>query len=129
MVLEKGLAIPAGQLDGNVLDHPSPGDQGGETGSSFGHHSLQRTPEELLKTVARLEEELRGRTLMLADAAHDLKTPLAVVAGYIEVLLGEKIGALNDRQRQILIESQSNCTRLQRFVQDFLTLAALETGK
>ncbi|MHB8652812.1 MAG: sensor histidine kinase [Terriglobia bacterium] len=126
---DKGLAIPAGHLDGNVLDHPSPRDQGGETGSSFGYHSLQGTPEELRKTVARLEEELRGRTLMLADAAHDLKTPLAVVAGYIEVLLGEKIGALNGRQKQILIESQSNCTRLQTFVQDFLTLAALETGK
>jgi signal transduction histidine kinase len=129
MPRDKGLAIPADSLDGEVLDTPSRG--GGELNidSDFDPRASQGTPEELLKTIARLEEELRGRTVMLAAAAHELKTPLAIVAGYIEVLLGEKPGALNDRQRQILVESQSNCGRLQRFIQNFLTLAALETGK
>ena len=91
--------------------------------------SVRETPAELLKTIARLEEELRGRTVILAAAAHELKTPLSIVAGYIEVLLGGKPGPLNERQKQILAESQANCGRLQRFIQNFLTLAALETGK
>jgi two-component system sensor histidine kinase/response regulator len=85
--------------------------------------------EELLKTIARLQEEIRRRTITLAAAAHELRTPLAVVAGYIELLLTEKPGPLNTRQRQILADSQSNCARLQRFIEDFLTLGALETGK
>jgi two-component system sensor histidine kinase/response regulator len=87
------------------------------------------TLEELLKTIARLQEEIRRRTVTLAAAAHELRTPLAVVAGYVELLLTEKPGALNTRQRQILADSQSNCERLQRSIQDFLTLGALEAGK
>jgi NtrC-family two-component system sensor histidine kinase KinB len=129
MARDKGLAVPVDNLDGDILDRPSPDGGGINMDSDFGPRTSQGTPEELLKTIARLEEELRGRTVMLASAAHELKTPLAIVAGYIEVLLGEKPGPLNDRQRQILVESQSNCGRLQRFIQNFLTLAALETGK
>ena len=129
MMRDKGLAVPTDHTDADILNLPPPRGEEVETDSSFSQQDLQRTPEELLKIVARLQKELHGRTIMLADAAHDLKTPLAIVAGYIEVLLGEKLGALNYRQKQILGESQSNCARLQRFVQDFLTLAALETGK
>jgi signal transduction histidine kinase len=66
--------------------------------------------------------------MALATAAHRLKTPLAIISGYIELLLSEKSGALIDRQRQILGDSLENCKRLERFVQDFLTYSALETG-
>ena len=91
--------------------------------------AAHETPAELLKTIARLEEDVRGRTVILASAAHELKTPLAIVAGYIDLLLDGKPGALNKAQRQILEESRANCVRLQKFIQNFLTLGAVETGK
>jgi two-component system sensor histidine kinase ResE len=65
----------------------------------------------------------------LASAAHEMKTPLAIITGYIELLLSEKPGALNDRQRRALKDSHANCRRLQRVIEDFLTWSALETGK
>jgi signal transduction histidine kinase len=85
--------------------------------------------KEMLEASARLKEEVDRRTVALASAAHEIKTPLAIIAGYIEHLLSEKPGALNDQQRRALKDSHVNCKRLQRVIQDFLTWSALETGK
>jgi signal transduction histidine kinase len=89
---------------------------------------LPRLYQELLQTNLRMKEEAHRRTIALATAAHRLKTPLAIISGYIELLLSQKPGPLIGRQLQILEESQANCERLQRFIQDFLTYSALETG-
>ena len=48
--------------------------------------------------------------------------------GYVELLQSEKLGSLNDRQREVLRDMQSSGKRLQQFIQDFLTYSALETG-
>lgn len=75
-----------------------------------------------------LEEEKGRHTVALATAAHELKTPLAIIAGYIELLLSQKPGPLNDGQRQILEDSHLNCARLRQFIQDFLAYSTVETG-
>jgi signal transduction histidine kinase len=85
--------------------------------------------KDLLEAYARQEKEIRQRTIALATMAHELKTPLAIIIGYIELLLSQRGGSLNDRQRQILEDSQSNCARLQKFIQDYLAYSALEAGK
>lgn len=74
-------------------------------------------------------EQNQRRTVALATAAHELKTPLAVLSGYLELLQGPELGPLTERQQQVLSEARLNCARLQRFIQDFLTYSALETGK
>jgi signal transduction histidine kinase len=84
---------------------------------------------ELLEINQRLEEENRRRTMALGAAAHQLKTPLAIISGYIELLMDGKPGALNDRQAQILHESQFNCSRLSQYIEEFLSYSALEVGK
>ncbi|MFB3921492.1 MAG: sensor histidine kinase [Terriglobia bacterium] len=89
---------------------------------------LTRRYQELVEFNSKLQEETQRRTIALATAAHRLKTPLAIISGYIEVLQSQKPGALAERQLQILEDARENCERLQRFVQDFLTYSALETG-
>src|ERR1019366_3527939 len=48
----------------------------------------------------------------LASAAHELKTPLAIMGGYLHLLLAEKLGPLNARQVEVLSEIQANGVRL-----------------
>lgn len=85
--------------------------------------------KDLLEAYGRQEREIGQRTMALATMAHELKTPLAIIVGYIELLLSQRAGPLSDRQRQILEDCQSNCARLQKFVQDYLVYSALEAGK
>jgi two-component system, sensor histidine kinase and response regulator len=85
--------------------------------------------KDMLEQFARLQEQVQQRTVGLASAAHELKTPLAIIGGYIEHLLGEKPGPLTEQQRRALRDAHSNCKRLQRFIQDFMAFSSLETGK
>jgi signal transduction histidine kinase len=77
----------------------------------------------------QLQERFLRTNNALASAAHDLKTPLAILNGYVELLQSEKLGELNDRQREVIGDMRSNGQRLQHFIEDFLSYSVLETGK
>ncbi|HLP42098.1 MAG TPA: PAS domain-containing sensor histidine kinase, partial [Fibrobacteria bacterium] len=63
----------------------------------------------------------------VANASHELKTPLSSLKGYAETLLE---GALdNDKVRRPFVEKiQANALRLERLVQDLLHLSRLEAN-
>jgi two-component system sensor histidine kinase/response regulator len=87
------------------------------------------TYRNLLAAYLRLQEVNRQKTVFLASAAHELKTPLAVMKGYYDLLLSGSLGKLAERQREMLQESKESCDRLVRLVSMFLNYSALESGK
>lgn len=89
--------------------------------------ALTTAPE--LQEYTELRERYLRTTNALASAAHDLKTPLAILNGYVELLQSGKLGELNDRQNEVLRDMHSNGQRLQRYIQDFLSFSVLETGQ
>jgi len=89
----------------------------------------ETTYRNLLAAYLRLQEVNRQKTVFLASAAHELKTPLAVIKGYYDLLLSGSLGKLTDKQRDILQESKESCERLVRLVSMFLNYSALESGK
>lgn len=105
-----------------------------------GHSGVEHTVQELLQereityrnllaAYLRLQEVNRQKTVFLASAAHELKTPLAVIKGYYDLLLSSSLGKLTEKQRDILQESKDSCERLVRLVSMFLNYSALESGK
>jgi two-component system, OmpR family, phosphate regulon sensor histidine kinase PhoR len=93
--------------------------------------SLQIIPfgveEKLLmsRDITRLEAVARVRRDFIANVSHELKTPLTVLAGFIETLTDVE---MDGRQRQrclALMREQANS--MQRLVEDLLTLSALES--
>ena len=95
-----------------------------ERGTKTAKRSRRRTDAEPQPAQAEFER----RTLALASAAHELKTPLAILNGYADLLLGEKLGALNPKQREVLQEMQATRMRLQHFIEDFLNYSVIATG-
>ncbi len=74
-------------------------------------------------------ETLEDSLFPLVSAAHEFKTPLVVMLGYTELLQGGSVGALNEKQREMLGEIQENAERLQRLIQDLLLLCELRAAK
>jgi signal transduction histidine kinase len=83
----------------------------------------------MTRELEQLRDRFRKTTNALASAAHDLKTPLAILNGYIELLQSQKLGPLNERQREVMGDMFSSGQRLQQFILDFLTFSVLETGE
>src|SRR5579859_7457747 len=74
------------------------------------------SPENLLQEYKQLRERFQRTTNALGSAAHDLKTPLSILNGYVELLQSEKLGPVSDRQREVLREMQASGQRLQQFI-------------
>ncbi len=87
------------------------------------------TYRNLLAAYLKLQEVNRQKTVFLGSAAHELKTPLAVIKGYYDLLLTGSLGRLTEKQRDIVEESKESCERLIRLVSMFLNYSALESGK
>lgn len=76
-----------------------------------------------LTHLKRLETVRRD---FVANASHELKTPLTVIAGYAETLLTDHRDA--DLTRRFAETILSNARRMQRLVDDQLDLARIESG-
>ena len=81
------------------------------------------------EAIASMERFNQMKDDFLSVASHELRTPLSVINGFAEILVREKLGALNDEQkrrvRKILMQGQ----RLNRIVDELLDLSRIRSGK
>ena len=78
-------------------------------------------------TLAEKVETMRRD--FVANVSHELKSPLTVVAGFLETLTDSGV-KLDERRRQGYLEMMCEHTlRMQRLVEDLLTLSALEASR
>lgn len=73
--------------------------------------------------IRRLEGVRRD---FVANASHELKTPLTSIRGYTETLLGDDLP--DETRRDFLETVRQNAIRLQRIVDDLLDLSRIESG-
>jgi two-component system, OmpR family, phosphate regulon sensor histidine kinase PhoR len=93
--------------------------------------SIQIVPfgvaEKLLisRDITRIEAVAKMRRDFIANVSHELKTPLTVIAGFLETL--QELD-LDDKQRARFLQLMQEQSRsMQRLVEDLLTLSALES--
>ncbi len=94
---------------------------------------LERTLREQNVQLSAANTELRRldvvKSAFVSIAAHELRTPLASIAGYVEMLLDGDAGELTPRQHEYLGIIESSAERLLRITRDLLDLARIESGR
>jgi signal transduction histidine kinase len=68
----------------------------------------------------------RRKDNFLANVSHELRSPLVTMLGYTDLLLAEKMGPVNDRQRQCLQVARSSGKRLRAFIEELLDFSRFE---
>jgi signal transduction histidine kinase len=79
--------------------------------------------------AAALRQADRIKSEFLAAMSHDFRSPLTVVRGAVELLLGERPGSLTTAQRELAESAERNVRRLEDFTAQLLEMARLEDGQ
>jgi signal transduction histidine kinase len=79
--------------------------------------------------AAALRQADRIKSEFLAAMSHDFRSPLTVVRGAVELLLGERPGSLTAAQRELAESAERNVQRLEDFTAQLLEMARLEDGQ
>ncbi len=70
----------------------------------------------------------RIKTEFLNTTSHELRTPMASIKGYIQMLLKQTLGDVTPEQKDALNVVLRNTDRLDHLVQDILDISRLESG-
>lgn len=89
-------------------------------------YEVDRRTRELQSAVRALEETDRRKDNFLANISHELRTPLVTVLGYTDLLLGERLGPIQPRQRAALSVVLSSGKRLRGFIDELLDFSRHE---
>ena len=81
------------------------------------------------KMSEQVKEAQRMRQTFVAMISHDLRTPLAAVLGYLELLTLGALGQTSDNINSGADTARRNVERLIRLVSDLLDLEKMEAGK
>ncbi|MBI3312857.1 MAG: HAMP domain-containing histidine kinase, partial [Candidatus Omnitrophica bacterium] len=115
------LQIAGGDLNATIDVHTP--DEIGELAESF--RTMQRKLKDSTDRLKKMDE-LKSR--FIASAAHELKTPLTPIRGYVEIVLKEEVGPINPKQKEFLTYVDESAVRLQRLVKELLDISNIESG-
>jgi signal transduction histidine kinase len=114
---ETGMAeVAGGNLRYRLPIEPDRDDEFGRLSSSF------RSMAEQLEQLDRLKAEF------ISIASHELKTPINVILGYIQLLEEGVYGPINERQAEILGTLDAQSQSLARLVHQLLDVSRFEAG-
>ena len=92
-----------------------------------GNDELGRLASTFNEMIAKVDESFRQVKRFTADASHELKTPLTILRGEVEV--GLKRERAPKEYKRILVSNLEEITRMSRIVDDLLTLSRADMGE
>jgi two-component system NtrC family sensor kinase len=79
-----------------------------------------------MQDITYLKEVDRIRSEFVHTVSHDLRSPLTSVIGYTELV--ERVGTLNEQQREFLNRIQDSIQHITSLINDLLDLGSVEAG-
>lgn len=81
---------------------------------------------EVFRDVTLEQEMKETKASFLSAVTHDLKAPLTVIKGFLELVLAGDAGSVNETQVDFLGSALEECDRLNKFLGDLSDLARFE---
>ena len=91
--------------------------------------ALEEATEKLKNANKRLEELDRLKDEFISMAAHELRTPMTAVKGYISMILEGDAGDVPKKARGFLGDASAVTDRLVRLVNNMLNVSRIEAGR
>jgi len=97
-----------------------------KTGIEMG---VQKRTRELESEIARLKELVRSKDEFIRMTNHELRTPLDVIRGNLDMIIKGEAGKISDETREYLKDVLTGADRLTGIVNDMLDVARVEAGR
>ena len=82
----------------------------------------------MLRNITLFKELDIAKTNFIGTVSHEFKTPIAAIKMSLQLLENERIGNLNEEQRQLLESIKEDTNRLLKITGELLNLAQVESG-
>lgn len=83
----------------------------------------------VLRDVTREQEIAQAKNEFVSIVAHELRTPMTSIKGYIDLILQGAVGEVNQGQQHFLGIAKSNVDRLSELISDMLDTARIDAGR
>ncbi|MBL0357531.1 MAG: HAMP domain-containing protein [Chitinophagaceae bacterium] len=83
----------------------------------------------VLKNITPFKELDTAKTNFMATISHELKTPLSSSDFSLKLLEDERVGTLNDEQKELVQSLKEDNKRLLKILSELLDLSQVESGK
>ena len=98
-------------------------------GTVFDTTAINRAAEELRAARNRAECANRAKSQFLANMSHELRTPLNAIIGFSELMAGDLLGPMTDKQYKSYAQDINDSgNHLLAIVNDILDLSRIEAG-
>jgi signal transduction histidine kinase len=115
--LERGMrAVASGNFTHQLATRPGPQDEFSRLATSF---------DAMANRLAQLD---KLKAEFISIASHELKTPINVILGYVELLQEGIYGRMNDQQREVCETIAAQARNLTRLVRRLLDVSRFEAG-
>jgi NtrC-family two-component system sensor histidine kinase KinB len=83
----------------------------------------------VLQDVTQLRQQDEIKRGVISTVSHQLRTPLTSIRMAIHLLLEERIGALTEKQVELLVAAREDSDRLHVILSNLLDISRIESGK
>jgi signal transduction histidine kinase len=94
----------------------------------FRHAALARMLEGQERAVRRLTELDKSKSDMIGTVSHEMRTPLASILGYLELVIDDEEESVPESAKRLLRVADRNARRLNSLVGNMLMMTQLESG-
>jgi signal transduction histidine kinase len=92
-------------------------------------HRVEERTADLQKALERVSELSQLKANFISNISHELRTPLTHIKGYLELLVTESLGPMEDEQKHALRICQQSTSRLESLIEDLIMVSLTSRGE